>query len=101
MIVVLAKSTASAVDTGPQCIGQVESVRVQVRLTGYSGDITVYQGESPTALTATKTTAGLASVTGSADYYELKPSEWIKVVTAPTGGTVEELLLAYTPSGCC
>lgn len=100
MIVRLATNAATAVDTGAQCIGQVEAVRVQLRLTGYSGDITVYQGESPTALTATKTTAGLVGVTGSADYYELKPSEWIKVVTAPSAGTVNELLLAYTPSGC-
>lgn len=47
MIVRLATNAATAVDTGAQCIGQVEAVRVRLRLTGYSGDINGLPGRKP------------------------------------------------------
>ena len=99
MIVKLGSGLTAAFDTGAQCVGPCDALRVQARLTGYSGEITIYQGESPTALMVTKTSGALTTTTGSSEYYDLRPSEWIRITGTLTAGAVNELLVAYTPGG--
>jgi hypothetical protein len=99
MIARLGTDLTAAFDTGAQCVGPCDALRVQARLTGYSGELTILQGESPTAMTPTKTSGALTATTGSAEYYDLRPSEWVQITGTLTAGTVNELLVAYTEAG--
>lgn len=98
MIASLGTNLTASFDTGAQCVGPCEWLRIQARLTGFSGQLDIYQGESPTALSLTKSSGALTTVTGSDEYYDLRPSEWVRVVGTRSAGTVNELLVSYSES---
>ena len=97
MIAKLGTDIAASWDSGPQCVGPCETLRVQARLAGFSGTLDIYQGESPTALMLTKTSGVLTTETDSDEYYDLRPSEWIRIVVTLSAGTVPEVLVSYSP----
>lgn len=99
MIVKLGTNLVASYDSGPQCVAQVEALRVQARMTGFSGQLDIYQGESPTALMLTKSSGALVGETSADEYYDLRPSEWVRVLVTLSAGTVNELLLSYTGAG--
>lgn len=95
MVVTLGTGIVATWSSGVQSVGDVSALRLQVRGTGFSGSISVLQGESPTALTETKNSGALTTVTGSGEYYDLRPSSLVKIDITLSAGTVNEVLLAW------
>ncbi|HQN09946.1 MAG TPA: hypothetical protein PK569_20455 [Thermoanaerobaculia bacterium] len=81
--------------SGVQGTGDVAALRVQIRGTGFTGSVSIKQGESATALTETKASGALAGYTGSTEYYDLRPSSIVQVDVTRAAGTINEVLLAW------
>lgn len=81
--------------SGPQCVGDVQQLRFQARGTGFSGSISVKQGESATALMETKASGALAAYSAATEYYDLRPSTFVQVDITLSAGQMDEVLLAW------
>lgn len=95
MVITLGTAIAASWDSGIQSVGDPSFLRVQVRGTGFSGSVDIYQGESPTATMVTKTSGALVGYTAASEYYDLRPSSLIRVVVTLSAGTINEVLLAW------
>ncbi|HRI07847.1 MAG TPA: hypothetical protein PKW35_08525 [Nannocystaceae bacterium] len=95
MVITVGTSISATAPFGPFCVDDVEFLRVQARGTGFSGQIDISQGESPTAKGLTKSSGALSSYTGSTEYYDLRPSSFVWIDVTVSAGQINELLLAW------
>lgn len=81
--------------SGVQSVGDQAFLRVQVRGTGFSGSVSIKQGESPTALMETKNSGALVGYSASTEYYDLRPSSLVLIDITLSAGQIDEVLLAW------
>lgn len=81
--------------SGPVSVGDVAFLRVQVKGTGFSGSVSVKQGESAGGVTETFASGALTGYTGTSEYYDLRPSEFVQIDVTRSAGTVDEVLVAW------
>ena len=96
MVVTLGTDITGNWTSGVQSVGGTNALRVQVRGTGFDGSIDISQGASKAAMMVTKQSGALTGYTAATEYYDLRPSAYVKVDITLSAGVIDEVLLAWS-----